>query len=124
MAYFAGTGQWLATEGDRDVIRTCYEIELLQHIHAVRGSPDNLDIPLIGSLAKPTPLMLQLTEEQAHEKGEKESPTRIQGLGVKLRDEVRQDTGGIVDVHPNQIPDWKRRLQESAADVFDGLPKT
>ena len=28
------------------------------------------------------------------------------------------------DVHPNQVSDWKQQLQESAADLFDGQPKT
>ena len=28
------------------------------------------------------------------------------------------------DVHPNQISEWKQQLQESAADVFGGPPKS
>ena len=28
------------------------------------------------------------------------------------------------DVHPSQISDWKQQLQESAADVFGGPPKS
>jgi len=28
------------------------------------------------------------------------------------------------DVHANQISEWKQQLQESAADIFDGTPKT
>ena len=28
------------------------------------------------------------------------------------------------DVHPNRISDWKQQLQESAADVFGGPPKS
>ena len=27
------------------------------------------------------------------------------------------------DIHPNQISEWKQPLQESAVDVFGGLPK-
>ena len=28
------------------------------------------------------------------------------------------------EVHPNQVSEWKQQLQESAADVFGGSPKS
>jgi len=60
-----------------------------------RSGPNNSDRELSGSLAQPMPLMLRQTEEQAHEKDEKESRTGIQGQGGNRRDSGRQDTGGV-----------------------------
>ena len=39
-------------------------------------------------------------------------------LAALKGDKTLSELSGQFDVHPNQITDWKARLQEGAADVF------
>jgi hypothetical protein len=48
--------------------------------------------------------------------------TGVQGKSGASASQGVQDTGRAgpaVDVHPNQITDWNKQLQERVADVFD-----
>ena len=39
-------------------------------------------------------------------------------------DKTMAELAEHIDVHPNQISDWKQQLQESAAEVFGGSAKS
>lgn len=60
-----------------------------------RGGLANSDSAISDSLAQPKPWKTRQTEEQAHEKDEKESRTGIQGQGGLGSDQGRQDHSGV-----------------------------
>lgn len=78
---------------------------------AQRGGTVNSESPINGSFSQPKPCRIRPTEEQPHEKDEKESRTGIQGQHSPGSNMGQQDIGGVAeqfDVHPKQISEWKQ----------------
>ena len=84
-----------------------------------------MDRSISDRLAQPKPCSARPTEEQAHEKDEKESRSGIQGQRGVGGITGRQDAGWpaqAFDVQANQIVEWKPQMVDRAAEVFGGEP--